>query len=300
MLLTDATTMLAMPSGDQRRGLAVVLAISVLLHLLIALLFLAWPQPSVFIEPPSESTVQMLFATGPPDTTPSASPAPQAAPETTLPAAAAPASPVLQAAPETSLPTPTAPALSLPPRPAPSVAAESSPSRPPARHAPSVSRRTAFPAPMRFSFGGTPSPSASAPSRRSARRGVVDYSIGSFANVPVGAPPRAPDGLNMDIRVTGAQVGAGWIEQLQQFWITHRYYPDEAASRGEDGMVELHMIVDRSGQVTALDLVASSGSRWLDMAGQSVFRGAHLPPFPANTPEPTAEVELRLYYILIR
>ena len=299
----SAAAMLALPSRDQSSRIASVLAISVLLHLLIALLFLAWPKPPVFIEPPSESTVQMLFATGPPDKTPSTSPAPQAAPETTLPAPPLPAPPAPpsapQGAPEMNLP---APAPSAPPRRAPSAAAEPSPlpaARPPARHAPAISSRPAFPAPMHFSLGGALSPHAAAPSRPSAGRGIDD-SIGPFAQVPVGAPPRDAGRMDPNIRITGAQLGAGWIELLHRWWNLHGYYPDQAAREGEDGTVGLHLVVDRSGQVTELELVTRSGSQWLDMGAQAIFRGAHLPPFPANTPEPKADIDLRINYVLIR
>ena len=49
-----------------------------------------------------------------------------------------------------------------------------------------------------------------------------------------------------------------------------------------------------------VELIGKSGSQWLDLAAQAVFRGASLPPFPPNTPEPRADLDLTIRYLLYR
>ena len=116
----------------------------------------------------------------------------------------------------------------------------------------------------------------------------------------LGAPPRTSKGMDASIRVEGAEVGDDWIAQLHEWWDRHSFYPQQAIINGEDGVVEIHMVITRDGHVEAVEVISSSGSRWLDMAGVSVFRNAKLRPFPLSTPEPRADIYAFLHYILIR
>ncbi len=150
---------------------------------------------------------------------------------------------------------------------------------------------------MNFSFGGPPSSSRLRPSGRS---NSVDTTIGAAAANAPGPPPTDTGRSDPSIRVTGAQVGSDWIAMLHQWWEQHSFYPDQAARLGEDGTVKLRMVVDRYGNVSELQLVGRSGSQWLDMGAQSVFRGAKLPPFPPNTPENQGNLELTIRYYLLR
>ena len=50
------------------------------------------------------------------------------------------------------------------------------------------------------------------------------------------------------------------------------------------------------GQVTAIEVVQSSGLSVLDAAAVAVFRNAHLPPFPPGTPTQPADVVVTLHY----
>ena len=105
--------------------------------------------------------------------------------------------------------------------------------------------------------------------------------------------------MGADIRVEGAEVGDDWIEQLHEWWDRHAFYPQQALVNEQAGVVEIHMVITRDGHVESVEIVSSSGSQWLDMAGVSVFRNAHLRPFPMSTPEPRADVYAFLHYILV-
>jgi TonB family protein len=106
--------------------------------------------------------------------------------------------------------------------------------------------------------------------------------------------------MDASIRVEGAQVGDDWLVQLHEWWDRHAYYPLDAIRNGEEGELEIHMVIRRDGVVESVELVRTSGSHLIDSAGQSVFRNAHLQPFPFSTPEPKADVWADLHYILIR
>jgi protein TonB len=87
---------------------------------------------------------------------------------------------------------------------------------------------------------------------------------------------------------------------LHDWWDRHSFYPQEALLNDEDGTVQIKLVIRRDGRVTSIEMLSSSGSRWLDMAGESVFRNAALQPFPQATPQAQADVYLQLQYILIR
>jgi TonB family protein len=102
------------------------------------------------------------------------------------------------------------------------------------------------------------------------------------------------------VRVEGAQVGSDWLASLHEWWDRHSYYPEEAAVAGEDGTVQVHLVVDRDGHVRSVELETRSGSKWLDLGSLAVFRGAQLPPFPLSTPEPRADLHITIQYVLLR
>jgi protein TonB len=78
----------------------------------------------------------------------------------------------------------------------------------------------------------------------------------------------------------------------------HLYYPEQAALNGEDGTAEVVLEIDRYGKVLSVELVTPSGSQWLDLSTQGMFRGAHVPAFPQGTKEDTATVDQTIHYIL--
>jgi periplasmic protein TonB len=143
-----------------------------------------------------------------------------------------------------------------------------------------------FPAPMNFSFGApqrSPAPPGRAPS---------EYGPG----------PVAQGAQNFAAFATLRQgkVASDWMNDLHLWWLRHGYYPQQAAMNGEDGTVTIEIIVDRYGRVHTVDLLGRSGSQWLDLGAQSVFRGANLPPFPPDTHDDQITLDLRINYILVR
>jgi TonB family protein len=167
-----------------------------------------------------------------------------------------------------------------------------------ARPAPAQPRAPAFPAPRDYSFAQGLGGDADNP-RAHGTRGIDTSVRPADRNAP-GEVPRDLDAAEGVIRVRGAHVGKQWIEQLYEWWLKHSYYPEEAARRGEDGIVRIHVKVDRYGHVGLVEMESSSGSQWLDAGAQAVFRGATVPPFPLATPEPDADLDLTIEYTLIR
>ena len=51
------------------------------------------------------------------------------------------------------------------------------------------------------------------------------------------------------------------------------------------------------GRVTSVELIGRSGSIWLDLALQALFRDAHIPPLPSGTTEPI-EFNFTMHYII--
>ncbi len=290
-----------------------VIAASILLHLSLLLLLAPWREPALPPEPLPPPTVAMVFESanprGPsvPNPTPEASlptpptpppqqpqpqppapqpvpapPAPPAPPEVSLATPPAPPPPPLDLPPPPDLtaPEPLPPPAPAPPRPRPTPPVREA-ERPPSERQPN----TAFPKPMNFSFGAPRSPSA------------LERAFSSYA------PGRAAKGdtsLGQFARVTKGRVDADWMGDLHRWWLEHRYYPEQAAMAGEDGTVKIQIQVDRYGHVRLVDLEGRSGSQWLDMAAQAVFRGATLPPFPPGTRDDQITVDLTINYILVR
>jgi TonB family protein len=83
--------------------------------------------------------------------------------------------------------------------------------------------------------------------------------------------------------------------QLQAWWDAHAYYPKHASNNDEAGTVRVHLTILPDGKVWP-NMVGSSGSPSLDAAGDAVFRGASVQPFPAG--EPNADMDISLHYVL--
>jgi len=101
-------------------------------------------------------------------------------------------------------------------------------------------------------------------------------------------------------RVTQGHVDPSWLSALHDWWDRHGYYPEQAAALGQDGVVGIEIVVDKYGNVTRLRLDSRSGSPWLDLGAQSVFRGAKLPSLLPFTSDEQITVELTIHYILVR
>lgn len=329
--LTDWATPWKTARAQPRRRW--IIAVSVLLHLAALALLLPWRQPQLPQELPPPSIAMVFESASPhgpslPNPTreaalrqqPSApSPAvpqaqpqePPASPAPPAPTPPAPVQPQAETTPETAVtpppvtlntpPPPAKPTLALPappdltapePLPLPPPPAPPPPKprlAPPVRQAerpsPSQPRSSSgFPAPMNFSFGAPRTPS---PLER------------AFSSYQPGRANKGDTSFSQFAKVTKGQVDADWMADLHRWWIQHRYYPPQAAMAGEDGTVRIQIEVDRYGRVHYVDLESRSGSQWLDMGAQAVFRGATLPAFPPGTRDDQIIVDLTINYILV-
>jgi protein TonB len=309
---------------SHRRGrrLGPVLVISLWLHLTFLLLLLVTVRyEHIEEELPPPSTVAMVFEGGQkqgpavperqsvipaPTSPPKAPPAPEPPPPSTAESTPVapptePAPPVVAATPAPPTPSPpAAEALPLPPPPPPLAmvvprppSPAPRPTQPPsmAQPAPTPSRPPAFPAPMNFSFNAAPVAPSARPLRRSASRApaTLDFSL---------APRQGATDNTPFSRVAGAHVGPDWRNELSAWVRAHAYYPEQAAMNGEDGDVMVRVVANPDGRVASVQLEQKSGSMWLDLALQSMFRDAHLPPLHDET-EPIT-FDFLMHYILIR
>jgi periplasmic protein TonB len=93
---------------------------------------------------------------------------------------------------------------------------------------------------------------------------------------------------------------ANYRAMVSAWFETHKYYPDSARQRGEEGRVELSFRVDRSGRVLDHTLLSSTGYGDLDAGIDQMMRGAQLPPFPAGMTTPQIEVSVTIRFSLTR
>ncbi len=224
-------------------------------------------------------------APAPPEPPASEPPAPE--PPIPEPPSSGPPAVRLEAPPE--LPPSTAPQPEFtPPAPPPPLPPPLAP-RPP-RPVQQAQRRPepgTFAAPLDLNFG----PLASRPALPRGSR-AIDLSLG--------APKPGPNRAEAFFDARARAIGADWASGLEAYWIQHRYYPSQALQNGEDGTVQVEIVVNRLGKVEQVKVVGRSGSPFLDMAAMGTWRGAQLAPFPAENPAPRATMTLTINYILLR
>jgi len=213
---------------------------------------------------------------------PEAAPTPETAPTPQPPAVrlgvpepAAPLSPQALAPELPALvPPPPLPPLPTPPRPG----------------AQALPRPGAFPPPIDLNFGPAasraPVPRITKPSR------AIDFSLG--------APKPGPNKSEAFFDIRAANIGADWAQGVAAYWQAHRYYPRQAAQNGEDGTVQIELVVNRLGRVESIEIQRRSGSPWLDMAAVGTWRNAQLAPLPAENTDRTITIPLTINYVLIR
>jgi TonB family protein len=304
-----------------RERLGWVAGLSLLIHAaIVALMFLAPapPRPPVSDQtPPGE--VALVFQGGS-KTAPSA---PNPSPETTLgppspetapsappagavpPPQAAPAPPppaVAQAGPSPPVPAPPVPpppvsASSVPTAPAPPpvpLARAAPPRRPepvrprsPPRPRAAPPNPDAFPRPLNFAFNGSVLDG----------HGSVGHAAPHESLGPVQPGPSSRSAFNSDI---SGDIGPDYRNLLRNWMERHKYYPPQAAEEGEDGTASVRVVVRKDGSVRVVELEQRSGSQWLDMGAQAIFRGQRLPPFPNDAMGDEQELYITIHYVLIR
>ena len=298
---------------EARDRLAAPTAGSGVLHLLVLLaLLVVLPKPQGG-HAPEPSSVQMLFpqtgssgmtgAEAPtPQTgggTPARQPASSPPPTVTLPPDVAPApEPLPEPAPPeaspTPAPTPTAPPVPKPETPTPVARPRASTRTMRLRTSrPTEARRSSnpFDAPMNLTFASPDEEGPPAARARHGSHGAVDLSLGPIAH-------------NGEMRIPYARTGIKGVSpdydaELQDWIQRHLYYPEEAARKGQDGTAEVHVVLDRDGQVRDVELTTSSGADLLDDATSGMFRGATLPPVPPDMAGGHFDIDLTVHYILM-
>jgi TonB family protein len=155
--------------------------------------------------------------------------------------------------------------------------------RAPARVAPS----NPFAHPMEFSYA----------SRNEHRSSA---GLGRSRGLDLSAGPIVQDGQLRDSVSHVASSGdlEDYMSLVDEFVDAHKYYPEEARERQEEGGSTVEVTVLRDGTVASVKLLDSSDSASLDEAWIAVFRGNHLPPLPDGFP-PRYVFRFRLNYHLI-
>jgi protein TonB len=113
-------------------------------------------------------------------------------------------------------------------------------------------------------------------------------------------PPRGPEDASPFSLDTDAEVGPDWRNELSEWVAEHSYYPRQAASLGQDGTSRVLVTTAPDGRVLSVELERRSGSQWLDMALEGLFRGAKLPPLPKQAGDQPVTFHFTMHYILIR
>jgi len=150
-----------------------------------------------------------------------------------------------------------------------------------------ASKPQEFPQPMNFSLG-TPVPRAR-PQPLAHPPGTINLSFGPAKQGPADHTPHAD--------IDGDNVGPDWRNALSLWVAQHAYYPEQARREHEEGDAKVHVVATPNGRVTTVELIGKSGSMWLDLALQALFRDAHIPPAPTGTTEPI-EFNFTMRYIL--
>lgn len=304
--------------GDGRLSRSAL--ISVLLHgvvLAALVIFMQRRQPAEYVPP---APVAMVFEHGG-ATRATAPPAVRRGPPETaaLPGRPEPKVPV-RPLPEPlpgPLPGPPPAAPPVPQRPAPPSRLAPHPVPPGvAVHLPPESQMQAFLEPPKVAPAPVPQPrNTPAPTREPAPRKLPPHTLFapslSFGTAQK-APPQPPGkGLNLalnrselqrafapDFAVEG-KIGPDWLSELSNWVDQRKYYPYSAAEMGQQGTVELRLVIERNGQVAGARLLQSSGSPFLDQAWLGMFRGARVPAFPAGTKAEQIIIRATMHYILV-
>jgi periplasmic protein TonB len=146
---------------------------------------------------------------------------------------------------------------------------------------------------MDFSFG-KPLASSAPPARaRSSSRipGTIDMSLGPAARGTANPTPYSDS--------DEGRAGADYRNLLSAWVAAHAYYPEQARRDGDEGDAKVHVVAAPDGRVKEVELIGKSGSMWLDLALQALFRDQHIPAYPGGGTEPI-EFNFVMHYVLIR
>lgn len=105
----------------------------------------------------------------------------------------------------------------------------------------------------------------------------------------------------MPARIKGGapRVEPSWQTNLIKHLQQYKRYPNDAQSRGEEGVVQLSFSVDRNGHVLSRQVVRSSGYPELDAEVMAMIQRAEpLPPFPASMTQPKLDLTVPIRFSL--
>ena len=112
-------------------------------------------------------------------------------------------------------------------------------------------------------------------------------------------PNRGPEDVSPFSVETDAAVGPDWRNALASWVQDHAYYPHQAALMHQQGTVRILVTTMPDGRVVSVDLERSSGSPWLDLALQGMFRGAKLPAMPKAVGGDPVPFHFTMRYVLV-
>jgi protein TonB len=274
------------PTQARGRVSSIAWTVSAIAHGIVLAAALVLVRSTIPVTPPEPATVEMAFL-APPAPAETASEASQRSAETAL-------EPQLDSElPPQPAPAPDAPSVLLPPpEPTPPV---------PQQHA------------------QTPAPAVEAPLAWKpvhAPEHPASQKAKPMAVQPLGPPPAKPEApaeapmpastlpapslasTSHPEEAHATLIDGGWMQAVGAWLAAHKRYPDEARQRGEEGRLAVRFTMDRSGQVTAVQVVRGSGSEALDQAAVTMLRGATLPPLPGAMPQPTITVTVQIRFEL--
>jgi protein TonB len=262
-----------------RRRAPGALGVSVIAHgaLLVAALLLV--RTAIPAAPPEPVVMQMEFA----------APLAQAAPasEPVTPAAEEPPAPQLEQ------PAPPPPTPELGPAPVAAVPVPD-PVSAPAPASSAIHTPVAPPPIPKPAYRAAPVPKhAPAPPSHpvTAQAAAPDATLSAPATQTPAAAPSAEAAHT-------APIDGGWMRALGAWLAAHKTYPEEALERGEEGRLAVRFTMDRSGRVTAVEVVRGSGSEALDRAALTMLKDARLPPLPEAMQQPTITVTVQIRFAL--
>jgi TonB family protein len=269
----------------------------------------AQPSPET---PPPTAAAPSQPPTPPTPTPPAPTPPAPAPPVPDQPAPSPPVPPQPQPPPQTAEPTPQTPP------PPDETAAEPAPTpQPPTEAAPAIrfqspeSQRawlTPVPIPQPLPVAPPPPPPRPVPhppqpnNQASAFPRPMFNSLGNSLSGAIEGQreaTRSGGGAPQPFAQTsGTPLGADWNALFRNWIESHKYYPEQAAQLGQQGVVTVEITIQRDGRVSDLHLVERSGSPWLDLALQSMFRDARVPAFPSGTTDPSVTYRVQMTYQL--
>ena len=116
----------------------------------------------------------------------------------------------------------------------------------------------------------------------------------------MGLPKRGPEDSTPFSIDTDAEVGPDWRNALAAWVTEHSYYPSQAIALRQEGTVRILVTTMPDGHVTSVDLERGSGSPWLDLALEGLFRGAKLPPMPKTVGDQPVPFHFTMHYIIMQ